>query len=313
MHPVITFIIGVAIGFLVAIVGLGGGTLFVPTLLFVYGFDIHSAVSTSILIALFTTSSAYLYYRRKVKINYKLGTLLEVATIPGGVIGSYFTNIMSKTIIEFLFATVLSLSALKLIHEYFSSKRITRTNKPLSKIKKSHLIIGLLGAFLAGFISGSVGLSGGSIKVPILILVIGIPERVAIATSTYMMILTTIANLTVHNIYGKINYFVGLIMGTGAFIGAQIGGRTNLRLNQRKLRLILGAMLLLISTRVFLDIFSSCNLVNTNCSTIRSSLLNDIFLKTNKITRKKYEFFEKVIKITKLVAKLASYTYISHR
>ena len=248
-----TFLIGLLIGFIVAIIGIGGGVFFVPLLLFIYNFDIHSAVSTSILITLFTTTSAFLFYSRHVKIRYKLGLLLELATIPGGIIGSYFTNIMNKKVIEALFASVLTILAIKLIHEYFINKNGRRIGRD-AKRNSLKLLIGILSAFLAGFISGSVGLSGGSLKVPILILILGIPERSAVATSTFMMILTTIANLTVHNIYGRINYEIGLMMGSGAFLGAQLGGRTNLKLNQRKIRLVLGAILLIIAIRVFVDV-----------------------------------------------------------
>lgn len=255
MQLLINFILGALIGFIVSIVGLGGGTLFVPTLLFLYGFDIHTAVSTSILATVFTTTSAFLYYRKKVKIKYRLGTILELVTIPGAVLGSYFTNMMDRRIIEFLFALILLLSSIKFIHEYLYSKQKVRVDKPFREIKWTKILLGLLGSFLAGFISGSVGLSGGSIKVPVLILLVGIPERIAVATSTFMMILTTLAALITHNIYGKVNYEVGVLMGLGAFIGAQFGGRVNLRLDQKMLKFVLGVFLLLISLRVFMDVF----------------------------------------------------------
>ena len=252
-RSLLALFVGLGVGLLSGIVGIGGGTIFVPVLLFFYGFDIHAAVSTSILAIAFTVTSSYLYYARRVKIRYRLGTLLELSTIPGAVIGSYMSNVLDRVLLEVIFSVALLLSSVKLIYDSVRGvKRVVR-DIPLSEMDKGRLIIGLISCFVAGFVAGSVGISGGSVKTPILILVVDVPERIAIATSSYMMVLTTLAALVTHAAYGKIDYLLGAILGIGGFIGAQLGGRINIRLSKKKIRFILGVVLLLISLRILFD------------------------------------------------------------
>jgi len=253
----LNLVIGILVGILASLVGLGGGSLFVPILLFLYQLDIHSAVSTSILASLFTAVSSFTFYRKNVKIDYKLGAMLEISTIPGAIVGSYVSSILNRTLLELFFSTILLLSSTKMIHETIQVKKNIRERywESEDSIKTSRIFLGLTASFLAGFISGSVGISGGSIKLPILILIIGMPERTAIATSTFMIVLTSITALLSHAVFGKINYFIGISMGTGAFLGAKIGGRINLRTSQRKLRGILGIILAIISIRILFDAF----------------------------------------------------------
>ncbi len=244
---------GGLIGLLSGLVGIGGGVLIVPMLLFYYGLDIHTAVSTSILAITLIIASSFTYYAKLRRIRYKLGTFLELSTIPGAITGSYVGYLLSRELLEMLFASVLLASSIKLIHNSLVEDSKEKLNKPFKEISKIRLLFGALGSFFAGFVAGSVGISGGSLKTPLLILVLGVPEHVAVATSNYMMFLTTLSALITHMYIGHVDYSLGITLGVGGIIGAQIGGRINVKLNRKIVARVLGLILLLVSVRMLID------------------------------------------------------------
>ena len=97
---------------------------------------------------------------------------------------------------------------------------------------------GLAGSFFAGIVSALLGIGGGLIKVPVMNLVMGVPLRVATATSNLMIGVTASSSAIIYLLRGGIDPYVAGTTAVGVFIGATIGSRSAHRIDLRLLRLL---------------------------------------------------------------------------
>ena len=240
-------IMGFLIGILASTIGIGGGVLFVPTLYFIFGLEIHNAIGTSLLAILFLSSSAaYRYFKQK-QINYKVAFLLETPTAIGAYLSSIISHMIPGEIIKILFAVVLYIASVELIRK----QKIETGNNDLEvNVTRGRIILGMIISFTAGLIAGSTGISGGVIKTPTMIIVVGLPTKIAIGTSSLMVFFTALAGVIGHSQVQHVNYIYGCFLGIGAMIGAQIGARLCLRVRSRILRILLGVILIIVATRM---------------------------------------------------------------
>ena len=102
---------------------------------------------------------------------------------------------------------------------------------------------GAIGSIGAGVVSALLGIGGGLIKVPVMHLVMGVPLRVATATSNLMIGITATASAIIYLLRGGIDPFVAGPTAIGVFLGATIGSRTAHRIDLRVLRILFVAVL----------------------------------------------------------------------
>jgi hypothetical protein len=103
-----------------------------------------------------------------------------------------------------------------------------------------------------GVLTSMVGIGGGAIKVPLMVLLFGIPIPIAIGSSAFMVGLTATAGLLGHISVGSFNWTAALLLAIPVFIGGQIGSRLSIHLNARHLAKWFGVFILLVA---FISIF----------------------------------------------------------
>ncbi len=233
------------IGFLAGIVasffGIGGGVIFVPSLIIIFGFEPASAVATSLLAIIFTSSSSVVAYTRKKLVKHRDGLLFVIASIPGALLGAYLTSILPGKIIRIVFSFFLFFTAYNIAKgkkkDYLKSYgRREGANKKLA----------VIAFFIAGMASGLLGIGGGILFVPVMVILIGFDIHEAIATSAFMILITATFGVLEHLILGHVNVLFGVLFGVFGVIGAQIGAIMSVRTQSKTLR-ILFALLLVIS------------------------------------------------------------------
>ncbi|MEQ9716034.1 MAG: sulfite exporter TauE/SafE family protein [Candidatus Asgardarchaeum sp.] len=269
--------IGLFVGFIGGLVGLGGGFLFVPIFYFVLGLDIKQCIGTSLFIIPFLSiSAAYSHFKKRL-IDFKTALIFEISTIPGAVAGAYLTIIIPNYFLKVLFGVILSLGAYKLlkkkekenpINKWDESSICSNNHKTPNRLNMKRQIVTSDGTIftydinilkllflgiIAGLVSGVAGVGGGIIKVPALILLLGVPPHVAIATSSFMIVFTATSAALTHFLIGNVVVDAAEYCIIGALIGAQLGSKTAHRVDQRKLRTIIGIILLIVSVRFILE------------------------------------------------------------
>jgi len=247
----LAIVIGAVIGTIAAFFGIGGGVLFVPALVLIFGLDIKQATGTSLL-AIFITaiSSTYAYFRQK-RIMYSLGVILEFSTIAGTVIGAYLAVVSPSIYLRIAFSIVLIFASLNMIRKALRKTEV-KSDKVIMKYNRKNLIWAIIASFFAGIASACLGIGGGVLKVPILCLVLQIPIHYAVATSCFMILITSFSGVIQRGLYGHVVYKYGISLGIGAVTGAQIGARLAKKTKPKILSILFGILLIIVAIRLII-------------------------------------------------------------
>lgn len=267
MEWIILIVIGLAAGTIGAVVGLGGGIIIVPALIFfststalLGEITPQVAVGTSSLIMIFTGLSSTLAYLKHKTVDYKSGLIFFIGSGPGTIVGAWanqWLDIKSFNIyfgIFIIFVSIvlmvrgklkpLSLSNEKGIKRTFTDQNGDQYNYGYSPI------LSVVITFFVGFISGIFGIGGGSLMVPTMILLFMFPPHVAVATSMFMVFLSSITSSATHIGLGNVDWIYATALIPGAWIGAKLGAYINTRITSNTIVLILRMLLIVIGIRL---------------------------------------------------------------
>lgn len=268
---------GIGVGFIAALLGLGGGFIMVPLLNLVFGIPIHQSIGTSLFTIVFTSSSSSVEYVRKRITDLKLGAMMIPFTITGAVIGANLSVLIPGDILKAIFGVVLFIASVRMFLKKNNKDKLDRQSDKEEDVSGSKFLsvnriftdldgtqfeytvsiplIALFG-FCAGFASGLLGIGGGIIQVPVLHLVFGAPIHVAIATSLFIIIFTSSFGMTTHFLLGNVLLSIGIFLAIGTVIGGQIGARTAQKIEREKLRKVFAVVMALTGIRMFITLFA---------------------------------------------------------
>ncbi len=243
--------------FLAAMLGIGGGVVYTPLQIF-FGVGIHEAAATSLMLIIVLSFSATSVYHRAGRVDWAVAALLEVFTASGGFAGGYLSDYLPQDILIIVLMAVLVLTGISMLrgqgplagkrteHAWYRWRR-TRCGEEY----ELNLLAALPICFLAGALSGLVGIGGGVIKVPMMVLLFGIPMDIAVATSGLMVGITAVGGFAGHLVQGHFDWRMALMLAPGVFIGAQVGAHTMLRIDRELLKRIFGAVMLVLAIGLF--------------------------------------------------------------
>lgn len=258
---------GIATGVFGSLLGLGGGILIVPLLTLGFGMPLLAAVGVSLICVIVTSgASAAVFLERRVA-NLRLGMTLELFTACGALVGGLVAFLLPETVLELLFAALLVYVALTMARGLRGSKDetagdtaaepadtgaqagfVARLSGPGYRVRNVGL--GAAGSVGAGVASALLGIGGGLIKVPVMHVLMGVPLRVATATSNLMIGITASASAIVYLLRGGIDPYAATPTAIGVFLGASIGSRIVHRIDLRLLRGLFVAILLYTAWRM---------------------------------------------------------------
>jgi len=250
---IMAFLIAAVIGLIAAVIGMGGGFLYVPTLTLVFGFDPKMAVGTSLAVMVFSSGTATLVYWRQKKVLVTLAALLVLPAMLCSLLGSLVTIYFDAKILVILFALVLILMSLQMLMPSLRLIPIIPSGPAIEmhipgpgehertvRIPSIHLVVwGAMG----GLVSGITGTSGGAFFVPALVAV-GIPVHFAVATSLLTIIPTSITGAATHALLGHLSLPFLIAYGTGAAIGAYAGASVAPRIPADLISKVFGILLI---------------------------------------------------------------------
>ena len=248
---------GAAAGVFGSLLGLGGGILIVPLLTLGFGLPLREAVGVSLVSVMMTSSAAAGVYLERHVANLRLGMTLELFTAIGALAGGSIAFLLDDRLLSLLFAALLAYVAITMFRAR-TGETIQGVETPdvdlgpggppsrptvLDRLggdgyEVRNLGRGVVGALGAGVASALLGIGGGIIKVPLMHLAMGVPLRVATATSNLMIGITAAASAVIYLIHGGIDPYVAGPTGIGVFVGATAGSRLGHRLNLGSLRLL---------------------------------------------------------------------------
>jgi uncharacterized membrane protein YfcA len=252
---------GIATGLFGSLLGLGGGILIVPLLTLGFGFPLLTAVGVSLVCVIVTSSAAAGVYLERRVANLRLGMSLELFTAIGALVGGLIAFAIPERVLQGLFTLLLVYTALTMARrrepaavsapetaagdgaaEPARPTVADRLSGPGYRVRR--LPFAVVGSVGAGIASALLGIGGGLIKVPLMHIVMGVPLRVATATSNLMIGITASASAIIYLLRGGIHAYVAAPTAIGVFVGASIGSRVASRIDLRILRGLFVAILL---------------------------------------------------------------------
>jgi uncharacterized protein len=267
---VLILLASVAAGLVGALVGLGGGVFIVPLLTLVFGLPFPIAIGASIVSVIATSSGAAAAYVRERITNLRVGMFLEVATTIGALSGAFLIVILPVGLLFVIFGLVLLISAIPLIvrlgeevpkgvREDRWAKRLALSNTyPDARLGKevsyqvARVPQGFSLMYLAGLLSGLLGIGSGTFKVLAMDSVMRLPMKVSTTTSNFMIGVTAAASAGIYFARGDINPTVAAPVALGVLLGATIGARTLARLSNTTIRKLFLPLLGLIAIEMLI-------------------------------------------------------------
>lgn len=243
--------IGLIAGILGSMIGIGGGIIISPALTLL-GLSPPQIAGTSLFAVSSTSISSTLTYAKLKKIQYMIGFKMALLSIPGAIIGSYFSTNIDPGYFKVLLSIILIGTGIYQIYK----KSIMNGNSFSFKSGWVKVLF-YSSTFVAGFISSLFGIGGGVIFVPLMIMIIGLTMYLAVPTSQFVLVITSLVGLTTHIILGNPQYLPAVLLSIGAFAGAQIGSRLISKLSEQKLRFILSITFFVIAIRLIFDFYQA--------------------------------------------------------
>lgn len=244
-----------------SMIGIGGGVLYVPLLLG-FGFPFYQAAAISIFIIMALSISSSLVYYRVQLVDWKLALIIEPLTAAMSLIGGYYSSFIQIKELKIFFILVLIVSGyfmlkpIKEIQDKFINQRKWGywQRKFREEEYSVNLLIGLPFAALAGLTAGLLGIGGGIIKVPLMVLLLGVPIKIAVGTSCFMVGITALFGFWGHFFAGHFELKMALILALVVFAGAQAGSRISIKVDKILLKKIYAIFLFLISAWMMMNV-----------------------------------------------------------
>ncbi len=245
-------------GFLGAATGLGGGVVIVPLLALGFGVDIRYAMGASLVSVIATSSAAASAYVKEGFSNLRVGMFLEIATTTGAVAGAAVATRIHPSAIAVIFGLVLLYSAYE---SGFSHKRDTvpagpdklatrlRMNSeyPTPEGTRQYYVRAVPGGFgvmfIAGALSGLLGIGSGALKVIAMDQVMRLPFKVSTTTSNFMIGVTAAASAGVFLNRGYVDPGLAMPVMLGVLIGSLAGTRFLFNVSTRILRVVFAVVI----------------------------------------------------------------------
>ncbi|MDV7186624.1 sulfite exporter TauE/SafE family protein [Lutibacter sp. TH_r2] len=247
------------IAFVMTMTGRGGGNFYVLTLV-IAGISMNISASTGQFILMCSSlMAAILFSKQKMnhwKLTILLGVLIFISAMAGGFLGQYFDEKMLKLI----FAIVMFIAALfmlrkpkqKLKNDYKWVISLTSNNETY----QVNLLVSVPIVLLTGFISGMVGVSGGSFLVPLMILTMSVPMQVAIGTSTTLVFISAAAGFFGHLGAGFFDYNLAIPLAAAGVIGGFAGAKIALKSKPKNLKYLFAGTQIVASILMIINIFN---------------------------------------------------------
>jgi uncharacterized membrane protein YfcA len=280
VNALVIIVLGFLVGVLSGMFGVGGGFLTTPLLIF-YGIPPTVAVASAATQITGASVSGVMVHMRRGGVDPKMGGVMIAGGLLGSVVGAGLFRALQSTgqidvVIGLLYVLILfwigglmlldGLKSLGYFRTAAPSQARPRHNRLVASLPlrwrfhASGLYISPIAPFVLGFLAGTLtvflGIGGGFILVPAMIYLLGMPARIVIGTSLFMVLSVSAGTTMVHAITTRaVDVVLAGLLLVGGVIGAQYGALLALRVKPDMLRLALAVIILLVGLRMFLGLF----------------------------------------------------------
>ncbi|HVZ23936.1 MAG TPA: sulfite exporter TauE/SafE family protein [Vicinamibacterales bacterium] len=261
-----------AAGLLGAITGLGGGVVLVPLLVTAFGVDIRYAIGASIVSVIATSSGAAAAYVKEGFSNVRVGMLLEIGTTVGALSGAWLAPHVPARALAAVFGLVLIWSAYLARHQHdhitggghedplAARLRLDSSYPARDGTMRSYHVHNVPAGFglmyVAGILSGLLGIGSGAVKVLAMDRAMKLPLKVSTTTSNFMIGVTAAASAGIYLRRGYIDPIVAMPVMLGVLSGSLLGSIVLRRARSAHLRTVLVFVIVLLGVEMLVSAFT---------------------------------------------------------
>lgn len=205
-------LLGAFVGTLSGFFGIGGGTILVPSLLFL-GFAIKDAIGISVVQMVFSSVfGSYLNNKHKT-LDVKMGLIIGSGGFLGALASGFITTNMSNKTLELIF---LSFASFALARLFFKTKQgvVEKSVNPWLLFAIG-VVLGVFGMLI--------GVGGSILLVPILVGFLHVELKKAISSGLFFVVFSSISGLISHSLSRSIDFHSGILVGSASLIGVYLG------------------------------------------------------------------------------------------
>lgn len=265
-------VIVLVIGILANIGGFGGGIILIPILHLLFGIPLKIVIGTVLSSLFLPALFGVILASRRNEINYKVGLIIEAPTVVGVFIGNAISNFFSEFQLKVTFGIVaLSVAILMLRKSIHYSKETDSTKKPFwygitqlppmlhEKADTYEYSVSIPFAIMAGLfigiLAGLLGVAGGWLKAPMMVIGFSIPPVIASGTALFMILITSFTGGILKIVGSDWDLQLFLVLTLTLSAGSIIGDRFKSRMNAQQISLVLSVLLLVVSIFTLIDAF----------------------------------------------------------
>ena len=242
------FVVAFLVSAFGTVVGFGGGVFMVPILVLLFHVPIQLAIG-SVMLGLFPAAViSTIHNLRRGLVDLVVGTLLEIPTVGGTVLGAWLTKYLPTWQLALLFSIMVITTGLSMLRsdesgvssQFSILKSLNRLPPTLTRMTRNgNYAIGgvttLLFGTLSGLIAGLFGVGGGFVKGPLMVLGFGMPARVAAPTALFMIMITSLVGSVSHYLLGHLQMEMGLFLAGGFTLGSIFGNLRSANIGEKHL------------------------------------------------------------------------------
>lgn len=251
---IVIFLIGFVGSFVSGMLGIGGSIIKYPMLLYIpplfglVAFSAHEVSGISAVQVFFASIAGVWAYRKGGYLNKPLIIYMGGAILAGSFVGSYGSQFLSENSVNIVYGVLALIAAVMM---FVPKKQID--DKPMNEVTFNKPLAAIL-AFIVGIGSGIVGAAGGFLLVPIMLVVLGIPTRMTIATSLAITFISSIGGTVGKLMTGQVDYYSAVIMIVASLLAAPLGAKIGKKMNTKILQSILAILILATAIKIWVDL-----------------------------------------------------------
>ena len=253
-------IIGFAVGVLSGLLGIGGGTILVPAMVYLLGMNQHRAHGTSLAVISLIVLIAAIFYSRQGQMDWAIAIEMAVGGVVGAAVGARIACLLSGSRLRRYFGLLLAAIGIRMLYDAAAAIAGFNGHVHAGQMISPHILDGgllIIGVgVIAGILSGLLGVGGGIIMIPAMVLLLGLDQKMAQGISLAVIIPVSISGALIHGAHGNVKFDIALWLVVGGVIGGLVGAYIAIGSNSMVLRglfsilmLVMGVLMLVRKSR----------------------------------------------------------------
>jgi uncharacterized membrane protein YfcA len=239
-------VVGVLAGLLAGLFGVGGGILIVPGLVMAAHMPQRLAHGTSLAAVVPISIASLITYAAHDNVDWAVAVWLAIGAVGGAVLGTRLLHVLPHRTLGFLFAAILVISAIRL---FISTDATGRDDLTVGGV------VALLAVGLAtGILAGLLGVGGGIVMVPAMIVLFGIPPVIAKGTSAAVIIPAALMGTWRNRAKGNADLRAATVVGLAGVVTAAIGATVADRMSQTVSNVLFALLLSAVAVRLIVQL-----------------------------------------------------------